>query len=176
MEAGQQVSGWSRAAQWFGIVALVLATLSAIPDNLNGKPLWERNDPPEAKETLTASTSLAGTLVGAATVVGVVGVFLSLAGMRQYLVSQIISPGKVVGLGRAFAGMLLSGLSASVLVYAAVKQQAPADPLVFVAAPAGLALLIAGLASWWWRRSGNSILAALTPAEPGVAPDRRPAN
>ena len=171
MEAGHRVSRWSNAALWFGVVALVLATLAAIPHHLNGKPWWEHDDPAEAQNALAAGTSLATALIVAATVVGVVGISLGLVGIRHYLTSRITSPGRVVGLGRACTGLLLSGNAASVLVYAAVKQMDRADPLVFVALPAVLSLLTAWQAYRWWRRNGMSTLAALTPAESDAASD-----
>jgi hypothetical protein len=171
MDAGRRVSGWARAALGFGIGSLVLAALTAIPARLGGEPWWEANDAAQAEAALSAGTARAVALVAAATAVSLAGALIGLAGIRQYLVSQVTAPGTVVGLGRAFAGMLLSGFSGSVLVYAALKELGHPDRWHFLAVPAGANTLLAARACWWWRHRGRAALAALTPAEQSTAAD-----
>lgn len=102
--------------------------------------------------------------------VGLVGAVLGLAGIPHNLISRIVNPDRIVGQGRAFAGLLLSGNAAAVFAYAAVKQQGRADPVVFLVLPAVLSALVAWQAYRWRRRTGAATLAAVAPADLGPNP------
>lgn len=154
MTTHPRASGWANAAFGFGVVALVVAVAVAVPHHLAGKPWWECDDPREAQQALAVSRSVAIGLMVASVAVGLVGAVLGLAGIQHNLISRLVNPGRIVGQGRAFAGLLLSGNAAAAFAYAAVKQQGRADPVVFLAMPAALSALVAWQAYRWRRRGG----------------------
>lgn len=170
MTTTPRVSGWANAALGFGAVALAVAAAVAIPHHLAGKPWWECDTPAEAQQALADSRAVAIGLVVASVAVGIVGAVLGLAGIQHNLISRLVNPGRIVGQGRAFAGLLLSGNAAAAFAYAAVKQQGRADPVVFLAMPAMLSALVAWQAYRWWRRTGAAALAAVAPADPDSNP------
>jgi hypothetical protein len=156
VEAVQRVSIWSRVALWLGAVWCVLAILVAVVDYAVVRPL-ER----DAVELIQqGSVAVAVTLIVLAHGICLVQAIVSLIGIRQCLLSQ----GKIVGLGRAYLGMMLTGLGSAVLVFVGILHVGRIAPMA-VAVPAAEIIVAAGFA-WWWGLGGKLTSIARTPSEP----------
>jgi hypothetical protein len=86
---------------------------------------------------------------------------VGLIGVRQCLFSQR----KIVGLGRAYIGMMLTGLGSAALVFVGILHLGRIEPMA-VAVPA-TEIIVAGGFAWWWVLAGRLPLLASTPSEPG---------